>query len=536
MQYKILSVFILGFFLLPFAAKAQPDLPAEQVEVLKRFEATLLDTKKQTTSGTLPKEDRSAKTLTYSLPTKDLVIQQPDPKIRPLGMKKDKLPPVFKGYAKAGYGIPASPYAEFGYDTNGKPLRINIHGKHHGANFKNTENQKFAKSFGAIDAKYSSSSNIGLGANLAYDRHLVHFYGYDHKDTTFVPDQVKQVFSDLTLKLGIANEERLSGDIDYRVNSTINLFKDNYASKEQGFILGLGGTKWIGGKHPIKLDVISDFTTFNDTAKQKLNNIYFKPSFTFHGESFSIKAGANIASNNDEFSFLPDLELSVNVIGSSLTAFAGWSGDLQKNSFRTMARYNPFVSSNVELRNTNYTKYYGGIRGSYRGAAYSAQLGYKKADDLALYLNDTMDTKRFNVLYDTVNIFYIEGSAKFGVFEGLDIIGTLSQSVYSPKNEKKAWHLPALESNISAIYRLPEQKIKVKGELYIANGAPYKTSERTIDNLKPLLDLSFGAEYFVTDQIGIFLDINNMLNNKRQRWNGYQVYGLNVLGGVFAKF
>jgi len=27
-----------------------------------------------------------------------------------------------------------------------------------------------------------------------------------------------------------------------------------------------------------------------------------------------------------------------------------------------------------------------------------------------------------------------------------------------------------------------------------------------------------------------------MLNNKRQRWNGYKVYGLNVLGGVFAKF
>ncbi len=538
MQYKIFVPLILAFFALPFAGKSQKDLPAEQVEVLKQFEATLLDTKKQTTAGTLPKEDRSTNKLTYTLPTKNLEIQQPAPKIRPLGMKKDKLPEPYKGYVKAGYGIPASPYAEFGYHLAGEPFRMNIHAKHHAANFKNLENQKFAKSFAEIDTKYSTESNIGFSTALSYDRHKVHFYGYDHADTTFAEDVVKQVFSNFGVKLGIANEDRLSGDIDYRVTGDVYFFNDNYASKEQGFDLGLGGTKWIGGKHPIKLDVHTDFTKFKDTVTQNLNNIYFMPSFTYHGDAFALKVGANIVSYKDEFTVFPDLELSVNVIGSSLTAFAGWTGNLQKNTFKSMTTYNPFLTSNPTLRNTSYTKYFGGIRGSFRGAEYSAQLGYKNAKDLALYLNDTItDNKRFAVLYDTVNIFYIEGSTKFSLFKGFDIIGTLSQSVYSPKNEKKAWHLPALESNITGIYRLPEQKIKVKGELYIANGAPYKKlDDRSIDNLGALLDLSFGAEYGITDRIGIFLDINNMLNNKRQRWNGYKVYGLNVLGGIMAKF
>lgn len=536
MQYKF--SFILALLVFPFFAQAQgPDLPAEQVEVLKRFEATLLDTKKQSTAGTLPKEDRSTVELTYSLPTKNLEILHPDPKIRPIGMRKDKLPPVYKGYVKAGYGIPASPYAEAGYYFGGEPLRINVHAKHHGANYKNVANKKFARSLAEIEGKYSSESNIGLTAGLGFDRHLLHFYGYDHEKETFNAATVKQIFSDFTIKLGLGNEERLSGDIDYRVTGDLSFFKDNYASKEQNYVLGLGGTKWIGGKHPIKLDVISDFTSFTDTAVQKLNNIYFKPSFTYHGEKFSLKAGGNIVSHKDEFTVFPDIELSLNIIGSSLTAFAGWDGDLQKNTLRTLSKYNPFIISNVPLRNTKYTKYYGGIRGSFRGAEYSAQLGYKNTKDLALFLNDTVDTKRFNILYDTVNIFYIEGSTKFSLFKGFELVGTLSQSVFSPKNEKKAWHLPNLESNISAIYRMPDQKLKVRGELYIANGAAFKTiADRKVDNLGALLDLSFGAEYFVTEQIGIFLDVNNLLNNKRQRWNGYKVYGLNVLGGVFAKF
>lgn len=538
MQYKISSLFILAFFVLPFAGNAQEDLPAEQVEVLKRFEATLLDTKKQTTGGTLPQEDRSTHQLTYTLPTKNLDIQHPAPKLRPLGMKRDKLPESFKGYVKAGYGIPASPYGEFGYYIGGEPFRVNIHAKHHSANFKNLENQKFAQTFGEIDAKYSSESNIGFATALSFSKDKVHFYGYDHEDTTFAEDVVKQTFTNVGIKLGIGNEERIAGDIDYRVTGDVYFFKDNYASKEQGFDLGLGGTKWIGGKHPIKLDVHTDFTVFKDTLTQNLNNIYFIPSFTYHGESFSVKAGANIVSFKDEFSVFPDLELSVNVIGSSLTAFAGWTGNLQKNTFKSLSDYNPFITSHPELRNTSYTQYYGGIRGSFRGAEYSAQLGYKDAKDLALFLNDTIyDTKRFGIVYDTVNIFYIEGSTKFTVFQGLDLIGTLSQSVYKPKNEEKAWHLPALEANVSAIYRMPDQRIKVRGELYVANGAPYKKlDDRTIDNLSPLLDLSFGAEYGVTERIGIFLDINNLLNNKRERWNGYKVYGLNVLGGISAKF
>ena len=56
------------------------------------------------------------------------------------------------------------------------------------------------------------------------------------------------------------------------------------------------------------------------------------------------------------------------------------------------------------------------------------------------------------------------------------------------------------------------------------------------DNLNGLFDLSLGAEYQATENIGIFFQLNNLANNRRQRWANYPTYGINILGGITARF
>ena len=43
-------------------------------------------------------------------------------------------------------------------------------------------------------------------------------------------------------------------------------------------------------------------------------------------------------------------------------------------------------------------------------------------------------------------------------------------------------------------------------------------------------------QYFVTENIGAFLQVNNIANNRRQRWQNYPTLGLNALVGVTARF
>ena len=99
----------------------------------------------------------------------------------------------------------------------------------------------------------------------------------------------------------------------------------------------------------------------------------------------------------------------------------------------------------------------------------------------------------------------------------------------------KPWQLPNLEANIGGKYT-PIKNLTVRGEAYFGGGAAYRDEQGVEQTQKALFDLSFGADYQVTKQIGVYLDVNNLTGSRFQRWNRYPQYGLNFMGGVTLKF
>ena len=81
-----------------------------------------------------------------------------------------------------------------------------------------------------------------------------------------------------------------------------------------------------------------------------------------------------------------------------------------------------------------------------------------------------------------------------------------------------------------------EGKLTLKADIFVQNGVPFLNSEGMAQNLNALYDLSAGAEYLFTKQIGFFVQVNNILDNKRERWHHYPVYGINGFAGVSARF
>lgn len=532
-------VLALALLTLPIVAFAQPDLPSEEVEVIKDFEARLEETNKLDLSPTLPPLDAEQKNFSYSIPTRTLNVDYPAPKIKPLAQRRDKIEPSYNGYTKLGYGLPASPYGELGYHYDKKDLYdIGFHAKHHSANYADLEHQRFSDTNVDVDGTYYSNLGFAVGANLGFRSDEVHFYGYDHEAIEFTRDSVRQRFNTFEAGARFFNGVRTQGDINYEISVNSYFLREKFLEgKEDGVDLKLEVVKWFAEKHSLNVVLQGDFTKYvTINTEQSLNNIFAKPSFTYHGNSFKIKGGANFAMQKDSFFIFPDVEATVNIAGTKLAAFAGWKGDLQKNSFRNLSDVNPFLQSEVIVKNTRYNHYYGGLKGNIKFVEYQVQVGFKQANDLALYLNDPSDYKRFNVIYDNVDIFNIEGTVGLKPLKGLDVLITLGQNVYNPDNESKVWHLPSLEGNIAAKYLTLKKKLRLKGECYIADGAPYLDENLSQGNLGALFDLSLGAEYLVTKNIGLFFDANNLFANKRERWYRYPSYGINILGGVTAKF
>lgn len=531
-------------FLLPLGLLAQDKLPSGEVEVIRSFDARLLDTEPVKIRPELPPLDTATRLQTYSIFSKNLEVEYLAPSIRPLSMRTDGIQDIYNGYAKLGGGFPASLYGEGSYNLFAEDqYNFGINLFHHSANNNNNiENQRFAFTKLGAGGTYYLDQGFAVNANLGYTIDNVYFYGYnefnEQNDTeiSFDPEDVKQSFTIFDVSANLFNGERTQADFNYSAGLDIYVMQDDYAARENGFDLKFGASKWFNGLHELNIQLRTDFTTYRDTAKQSLNNFFLQPSFTFHGDIFRAKIGANVASHEDDFSFFPDVEVSASLLGPVLSAFIGAEGSLQKNNFRSLSDYSPFISSRIEVENTRYLQYYGGVKGIFQGIEYRIQASYKDAENLALFLANQDSIPRFNVVYDTAQIFSLHGSLTLQVIKGLQVTGAFTQNVFSLDNQEKPWHLPSTTLNGGIRYTTMEGKLLVKGDIFLENGVPFLNQNGEAENLNALFDVSLGADYLFTENIGAFVQVNNLANNRRQRWQYYPTFGLNALIGVTARF
>lgn len=529
---------------LPMYLLAQETLPSGEVEVIRSFDARLLDTEPIQVRPELPPLDTATKRLTYSIFSKNLEVEYLPPVIRPLAERTEGVQDIYNGYAKLGGGFPASLYADASYNVaTGDDYNFGINLFHHSANNNNNvENQRFALTKLGAGGTYYLDQGFAVNAKLGYTIDNVHFYGYNEfneengTNVSLDAEDVKQSFTTFDVGASLFNGQRTQGDFNYYAGFDIYLMQDDYAARENGFDLKFGAKKWFNGLHELNIDLRTDFTTYKDTANQSLNNFFLSPNFVFHGDIFKAKLGLNVASHEDEFFFFPDVEVSASLLGSVLAAYVGAKGNLQKNTFRSLSDYNPFLVSRIQVENTNFLEYYGGVKGNFQGIEYRAQIAYKDAENLALFLANQDSIPRFNVLYDTAQIFSIHGSLTFPVIEGLEVTGAFTQNFFSLDNQEKPWHLPSLTLNGGIRYTTLEGKLLVKGDFFLENGVPFLNQNDEAENLNALFDVSLGADYLFTENIGAFVQVNNLANNRRQRWQYYPTFGINALIGVTARF
>lgn len=540
--------------------QAQPggNLPAEQVEVIKAFDAKLAESEKIDLPPSLPPIDTTIQQQQYTLQPRPITIEYPPPRIRPIAYRSDEAENFaeYKAFAKLGAGLPKAIYGEGAYNTfvrksdrEAYALGFNI--LHHSADHSTAtiENQKFGLTKADASGTMYMASGAAVRADLGYKSNRVHYYGYSldpfWTERDIPAEAVKQLFNTFELSTKLFNHVETAGDLDYHAGVNLVRHTDEFASKETSLRLDAGGTKWIAGKHSFDLGFYTDFTWYRDTQSVALtlHNFGLLPAFTYHARIFKIKLGGKIISHNDEFELFPDAEAVLNLTGSELAIFAGVTGDLQKNTFRSLSEYNPYIHTRFEkdgLRNTRYFKGYVGIRGNLKIIEYTFEAAFKPTNDLPLYKfrYDSDLIYDFDVVYDDVDIINLSGSIRANPIKGLDVVGTISQNIYDTRFETKAWHLPSLDLNFMAIYTNPSGKLKAKGMVYMQNGVPANTSfiPGKYKNLNSLFDLSFAGEYWFAEKIAAFAEVNNILDNKRERWLYYPTYGINFLAGLSMRF
>lgn len=521
-----------------FSADSQ-NLPVEQVQVVKNFDARLADANKIDIRPDLPDPDSSSRKYNYLLNSYILSVEYPAPSIKPVALSSDKLPPGYDGLIKAGYGYPSSPFAYLGYNfISNEQLNIGVNAQHYSLNdSKKLDNRRFALNDINLQGSYFSGEEFALDGKLGLSVDNYFLYGYDHDAITLTKEEVKRRFSTFDMGLNLFNGTTNNANFNYNAGVDFYHHSDNYATKENGVKLNLGGAVWIAKKHPLSLNLSSDFTGLKDTMSQSLNNFYLQPSFTFHGTSFKIKAGANVTLHDDEYKIFPDVEFAAGLSGNQLIFFAGWEGGLQKNTFRTLSHFNPFLTSRIhELNNTDYNNYFGGLKGTFSFIRYEIKGGYKQTEMFALFKAQDVVPTRFEVLYEDMNIIYGSGTIQVSPLKNLEASLNITKNVFNPSIQAEAWFLPSLQSNLTVRYKAAADRFILRGDVYYSGKIDQLNFDETTSQSNTLLDVNVHADYFISEKFGLFAEVNNMSNLQYRQWLNYPGIGINVLGGIQFRF
>ncbi|MEO7177095.1 MAG: hypothetical protein ABIV51_14285 [Saprospiraceae bacterium] len=521
---------------------AQNDLEVEQIEVVKNFDATLIETEKLNLPAPLLPIDTNARKYKYNIGLNPLNIQYPIPQIRPIAVSPEKTESGYNGFVRAGAGFPIGALAELGYHFDNKSnFFADLYVGHQSANNdKKIQNQRYMENDGRFNFTWITNGGLAINPRIGYSLDDVYFYGYNQDDTTFTKDESLRRFKTLDVGISLFNGRQNDLNLDYLGKVDYYSLKDNRRQSEWGTVLNLGATKWIAEKNALHVDLITDLSTFHDSlGNQTLNNFSLKPSFTIHGDIFQIKLGANLTSSNDKFSIFPDVYGTVKIAGNALQLYALFDGDLSKNSFRALSQINPYIAPNsLQIRNTKKLNLEGGFKGQIVGINYQLGGGFKNMSDLALFVPDTNDRRQFLVLYDTAKVPFASLGISGKPSQKLRVHANAIYQFYQLDREAQAWGLPALQVNAGMNYEILEKRLFLKVEAYYNSGIHNPVSEGSTDDtqLTNQFDISLGVDYYFTEKIGAFIQLNNLANNQYQRWANYPSFGLNARAGIQARF
>ena len=541
---KMLALVLLPQFLLAQTSE-------DGTEIVGPFRAKLAESRKFEALPLLPTIDtaRYGK-LTYDIPTRLLSLQYPLPTISPLALPQDKNAgkDLQKGFfLQAGFGLPLQGQILASYvNPDHRKGRYGAAINHHSGQ-GNLDDQNFGHTNFQSFYDYLNPKGWAAGGKIHYQLDRYRFYGYHSDNPSVQPIDVQQSFNRFGAQIHLFNYLGNKQEIYYRFEVPFQQTQDIAKSKE--FILHpkLSLEKYLGAqkRHSFQIQTGFFFSSFNDsfaTRAQDRSLVHFEPVFHYRSDLFQATAGLNLGSNEGSFYVLPKLGAQLNLAQGKLSPFVELSGNIETQTFDQFRTINPFLSSTgFDLKNQRNLLAQGGLRGAWRNTVYEASLGYKQAQNQAIFLNDAnANYNRFLPVLDTISTFFIQAHIQGQILPQVQIYGQLGSFTYQTKTFDAAYHLPVLETRLGAEYQFQSKKIhdlRLRADFLFEAGTKYFDHiQQNNRNLKPLADFNLGASLFFKKNFAVFGQFNNLFNNRYQRWYRYPQIGTNFLMGIILKY
>lgn len=519
---------------------SQDSSSPKTVIITSAFKPSLQNAAKVNFTAATGINDSSRLPLTYKVPSSNLFfLYQPIP-LKPLALPSDS-PMVWKNthQVKLGAGNLSSFMGEgkfsFG-DIRNAVTQIE-------AGYIRTKGKLYAQQYSKFHLDvlnhFTSKSNLEWTSRANFHSTTRYRYGFQPNTLAYPKDQLQLVYNALQLEVGLKNSTSTASKVNFNPVVQFNRFTNADNAGENNLILNAPIQKELTSQWGLQLAFQADLAIYKVNAVDWKNNLFvLAPSVKFRSNAFNLEAGIRPSWNNAAFKLLPNVILQSQLSGTSLQLEAGFQGSYTKNSFRSLAKFNPWIGLFNQIRNTQMLEQFVGFKGNTGNHfSYNARLAYRQLKDQPLFLNQLGDGKSFDILYTNMNIFHLAGEMNYAVQEKLTLTAGAQYNHFSKISAAPdAFGLIPLELTGAVLWK-PLSDLQIKSDIFYRSGSMYRDQfSLASKRLSPAVDLNIGVEFGLLPKLNAWIQMNNIFNNVYQRWNQYPVFGFNVLGGVVYSF
>lgn len=512
------------------------ELPSGKIEVVSDFEVKLTESQKVLIHPDIQVRDTMKRRYDYVLNAPSPNIEYLTPELKPIAINPETKARYYPFYARLGYGNPNAWLWNASYDhTLSSNSSIGAQLDFESANNKKIPLQKFNDFHGNLHYLTELHNGIQITGYVNADRDRQYLYGADD-----IPDESELLLRQyLRIEAGAVARKYVHSEslFGYNMGFVARNDKEFEGASENGMI-AFGGVEGRLGINeiPFGIDVKLDVSRYRLLEKIGLNNLTATPFIRLNFGELNASIGAIGLLSNQGNAVLPDINVKLPLSGSLIVLRGGWSGSVIKNNYRGLSLYNPYVADELDsLKNELNRAIYLGLDARSGRLKLDIEARYNRFKQMAFFLQDKNNHEEFQPIFDNGSYIGLQANVGYRLLQDLEIRARYFHRFYSLKNEDKPWHRPTLGIDGSIVYSGGEDKYHVSATLHTENGLPYRTPGGTELRLKGLLDLNIHADYFITDEIGAFAQINNIVGNKRARWVNYPSFGFNAKIGVMVR-
>lgn len=536
--------------------KLEEKAVTEEIEVVRPYKPVLAEAVKLRRSPDLNDVKTYKAKFNYNLTDRKLELNSDINKLQAQQLAAEKEAQLINNYVKGAFGSAGTTLAE-AYINIGRDeaMQAGVFFKHFGQsgplNKQNTSHQQLSV-FGR-----SIGDQVTLSGRLNYQRNGLYFYGIDKDNPTLNPNPEQQSFNFIEAEGELVNKFTEDPDaISYAAKLNGYLWTDKFDAKESAIVLNGYLNKRISSFN-LGLAASVEFGSTKDKLVDVGNNLLkLNPYIRLQSNGVKITAGINFVQEfgtESSSRIFPAVTADFTLIPDYLQIFGEVKGDVNRNSMKQFTDENPFLNSNIGIRNSiEKLSISGGIKGTGGpGFGYKARFYHKRIEDMPLFVNNFDNFNKFDVIYDfgTMKLLGLEGEISVQVSDALKWTGKLNLEDYKPTAEAQSWFKPQMRVSSDLMYAINKQltlnaAVAIQGEskakIYTAAPAnPYLvpdfTNERVV-TVKGFVDLGVGAGYKINNKFSVFARANNLLNTKYSKYLHYEAIGMNIFGGLTYSF